>query len=183
MDTPVSAIPLELETNLTIALPAGFERVSSGSQTQDLTDDTFVMRNTNADFENTWLAIRRLPAGQSNTPPVFLEENTEDVHIISRCTERLFNLDLDILDSEMTTNEGSIRQRTVQIPLRTDLFLMDLTAPVKKTNEMDAIMRQVVKTIAEQNTTQAHRGIEGFGDALICLAMVALIILAVVAKR
>ena len=177
------AIPLHLETNLTSTLSSGLERVPQEEMdTLAFDEHTFAMRSTNSDPQPTFLTIRSVPTGEA---AFAMSEpgDDNDIRIVSRCTERLYNLDVDILDAEVKADEGSVRQRSVQIPLAREVFLLDLTAPVQKTNEMDGIMKQVVKAIAEQNPAQPHQKIEGYGNAVISLVLIAIVILGIMAKR
>lgn len=178
---PCLGIPLELQTNLSLAMPAGFEAIPAADDT-DLSTQIFAMRGSNTDLPPTYFSVKKLPAGSTNSPPLW-QEQSDEIKLVGHYSERLYNLDLDILDSEIQTNDNTLHKRSVQIPLRQDLFLLDLTVPAPKTNEMDMIMKQVVKTLAEQNAAHPEQEVQGSLSAIFYLLMVAAVILVVIARR
>ena len=177
------AIPTEAgNRKVTLPLPAGFQEVPVSNVAPDaLPGQLFLLRGSNAAAPSAWFSIRRLSDRPSNT--VQWHSPASDLKVVGRYSERMGNLDLDILDSESTTNNTLLRQRSIQFSLASDRFLLDLRSPTLQTNEMDAIMKQVVKTLASQKNATTPEELEGWRNAIICLVMVAMIFVFAVARR
>ncbi len=134
---------------------------------------------TNSPF--VWFSIRQNPDSRGMSGAWF--EKTNEFGIISRISERLYNLDIEILESELQKNDMRIRWHNTQLHTGIDVFLNDLQPVSPKTNEMDAIMQHVVKTIAEQKASSSQNEVQGWQSAIVCLLMVAMVFVVAIARR
>lgn len=181
----IHAIPLEIrEPGLAQALPEDFEEIPvTNSAMEAFANQVFMKRDSNESSPPTWFSIRRIPGTLTNDLPGLGYDRTDEFKVVGRFSERLYNLDADILESELQTNSFTLRRRSVQVPMGQDFFMLDLQSPSLKTNEMEAIMRKVVKTIAEQNSATGRTEVQGWKSAIVCLLMVAMVFVVALARR
>ena len=179
------AIPLEIRgPGFSQALPDDFAEIpETNIATEAFASQMFMKRSSNESNPPTWFSIRRVPGTRTNELPEFWLERPDEFKVVSRFSERLYNLDADILESEMQTNSFTLKRRSMQLPAGPDLFMLDLQSPSLKTNEMEAIMRKVVKTIAEQKSATERVEVQGWQSAIICLLMVAMVFVVALARR
>lgn len=180
---PAFSIPTQVETNTFTALPPEFKAMSSPDSSQPDLVRSCLLETPLSDDAPVYYSIHHSSGSDTNPAPPLWSDQAGEVKIIGRHSERLYNLDLDILDAEMQTNDTLVRKRSVQIPLRADLFRLDLTTPVKETNTMDTVMKEVVRNLAAQNTPSPRQETEGYMTALIYLAMVAVVLLVAISRR
>lgn len=166
----------------TFPAPAGFEAIPVTNVTPDsIGGQFFVMRGSNE--APSWFSIRRLPGDHPESNDLAWSSDSDELRVVNRYSERLGGLDLDILEAELVTNDITFRQRSIQFSMASERFLLDLRSPSLKTNEMDEIMKQVAKTIAIQNATVPREEVQGWRNAIVCLAMVAMIVVVAIARR
>jgi len=180
---PALSIPSAVETNLSLSLPTGLTEMTDPDGQNALTRPMFVMQGSETDAAPNTLTLRTLPEGETKTVPTLLTGNEDDIRLIGRYPERLHHLDLDILDAELQTNTLSDPERLDRTPFRSDLFLLDLSKPTEKTNELEMIMRTVAKTIADQDHATPSIDKQGVISAIMYLLMVVIIILVAIARR
>lgn len=179
-----SAIPIEGSSNLSLTLPEGFELVSeTAPDDSGLTARRFVLKGSNADESPAYFTLQRFPEGGHDAPTALWGQTSDTAKITGRYSERLYNLDVEILDAEWQTNNTTMRGRRVQIPTRADLFLLDLSVAGPQTNELETIMKEVVKSLASQTPARPAEEVRGSISALTYLVMVAIVILVAIARR
>ena len=172
-----SSIPLQFETNLTQSLPPEYGDATSINQHHFL-------RNTpeNEASQAYFRPTTALPGSTNSAPPLW-SDDSDTIKIIGRYSDSLYNLDLDVLDAELQTNTMRLHNDTDRNPLRPDLFLMDLSQPTQKKDEVELIMKDVARTLAAQNPSTPPRETEGVISAIVSLLMVAVVILVAIARR
>lgn len=181
---PAPAIPLEIRDSISHAIPAGFEAIpATNLHPEALASQVFKLQGSDDTTPPTWLSIRRVSTSGTNVMRDARIDPSDDFKVVGRFSERLYNLDIAILESELQTNDITLRRRSAQLPSGTDVFLLDLQSPSLKTNEMDAIMRHVVKAIAEQNSATPRSEVQGWKSAVVCLLMVAMVFVVAIARR
>ena len=110
-------------------------------------------------------------------------ENTNELTLTGLISERLYNLDIGILEAELQKYDIMCRRQCAQLNPEIDVFLEDLHPSTPKTNELDAIMRQVAKAIAEQKASSSQNEVQGWKSAIVCLIMVAMVFVVAIARR
>jgi len=110
-------------------------------------------------------------------------KTTNGLTLAGLISERLYNLDIGILEAELQENDIMCRRHSAPLHPGIDVFLEDLQLSAPKTNELDAIMQHVVKTIAEQNASSSQNEVQGWQSALVCLLMVAIVFVVAIARR
>ncbi|MEI6787416.1 MAG: hypothetical protein WCL49_02945 [bacterium] len=110
-------------------------------------------------------------------------ENTNGLTLAGLISERLYNLDIGILEAELQKNDIMCRRQFAQLNPEIDVFLEDLHPSTPKTDELDAIMKQVGKAIAEQKASSAQNEVQGWKSAIVCLIMVAMVFVVAIARR
>jgi hypothetical protein len=135
--------------------------------------------NTNS--PSVWFSSHQNP--DSGKMPEAWFENTNGLSLAGLISERLYNLDIGILEAELQANDIMCRRPFAQLHPGIDVFLADLHPAVPKTNELDAIMRQVDKAIAEQKAATSQNEVQGWKSALVCLLMVAMVFVVAIARR
>ncbi|MEI6563735.1 MAG: hypothetical protein WCO42_05430 [bacterium] len=179
------AAPVEIkDKDYALMLPDDFTEVPiTNRPTGGGTARLFVKHDSTNDATPFWFSIRKMPGDTSPETLSLWRQEARETNVAEQYSEHFGNLDVDIFDAEVKTNDITIRQRQVQLPTERDLFLLDLHSPQAQTNEMDAVMRQIIKSIADQNAAAQRPEVEGWRDAIICLAMVAMIIVVAIARR
>jgi hypothetical protein len=179
------AVPMEIrDPGVAQSLPEDFVEIpATNIAAEAFARQVFMRRGSNDISPPTWFSIRRVPGTRTNELPGLWRESPDEFKVVGRFSERLYNLDADILESEMQTNAFILRRRSVQLPAGPDVFMLDLQSPSLKTNEMEAIMRKVVKTIAEQNSATERVEVQGWQSAIVCLLMVAMVFVVALARR
>ncbi len=130
---------------------------------------------------SAWFGIHQ--NSESKKMPDTWLENTNGLTLASLISERLYNLDMGILEAELQNNDIMCRRQCAQLHPGIDVFLEDLHPAAPKTNEMDAIMRQVDKAIAEQKAATSQNEVQGWKSAIVCLLMVAMVFVVAIARR
>jgi hypothetical protein len=181
----IHAIPLDIkEPGLAQALPEDFEEIPvTNGATEAFANQIFMKRDSNESIPPTWFSIRRIPGSRTNALLALGHDHADEFKVVGHFSERLYNLDTDILEAELQTNSFILRRRSVHVPLGQDLFMLDLQSSSLKTNEMEAIMRKVVKTIADQNSASERIEVQGWQSAIVCLLMVAMVFVVALARR
>lgn len=181
---PGRAIPVEERNQgVSLPLPAGFEETSATNDSANASlGQVFVLRGSNEATPPSWLSIRRLD--HSHTGDAFQWQNdSNEFKTVNRYSERLGNLDMDVLIAEWTTNNIMFHQRSILFSTASDRFLLDLRSPSLQTNEMDAIMRRVIRTLAIKSSSPPPVEVQGWQNAVICLVMVAMVFVVALGKR
>lgn len=135
------------------------------------------------DDSSLYYSLRRTVPGAAVEGGRINEERLATARIISQHSERLYGLDLEILDTESSLPGAPVYSRTVKIPLRSDLFLLDLSSTPHKTNDLDAVMKEVVRNLANANSPAPRHATESLMTAVVYTLMAALILLVTAARR
>lgn len=130
---------------------------------------------------SVWFGIHQ--NSESGKIPKTWFENTNRLTLAGLISERLYNLDIGILEAELQKNDMMCRRQCAQLHPGIDVFLADLHPAVPKTNELEAIMRQVDKAIAEQKASSSQNEVQGWKSAIVCLLMVAMVFVVAIARR
>ena len=181
--SPALSIPLEMETNLSLSFPPEFKEIPESGDQDTLPGKTFVMRTSETDSVPTYLLLHKLQNGETNNPITLRTDDTNNVAIIGRYSERLYGLDPDYLYAEWRTNMLTDSKGKFRPPFRTDLFLLDLGPPENKTNELEIIMKAVAKSVASQSSSIPENDTQGVMSAILYLLMVTIVILVAIARR
>jgi hypothetical protein len=130
---------------------------------------------------SAWFSIHQNP--DSGKMPETWFENTNGLTLASLISERLYNLDIGLLEAELQISDIMCRRQCAPLHPGIDVFLEDLHPAVPKTNELEAIMRQVDKAIAEQKASSSQDEVQGWKSAIVCLLMVAMVFVVAIARR
>jgi hypothetical protein len=173
---PARGIPLEVtEGPLTFALPEGFEEVEPTGLTATAVERLFVNRRTEPGETETLIRLHR-----GDTPGTAAGSAEPEVKILGHYTERIAQRDVEVLSREQANTSILLR---ATLPLDPDILRIDLQSPARRKQEADAMMRAILKTVALQAAQPVQAEVKGWKGALACLAMVALVIVAAVARR
>jgi len=181
--SPALSIPLEMETNQSLSLPPGFKETPESGEQDTLAGKTFVMRTSETDSVPAYLTLHKLQNGETNNPITLWIDDTNNTGIIGRYSGRLYGLDPEYLYAEWRTNMFSDSKGRISPPFRTDLFLLDLSPPENKTNELEIIMKAVAKSVASQSSSIPENDTQGVISAIMYLLMVTIVILVAIARR
>jgi hypothetical protein len=110
-------------------------------------------------------------------------ENTNELTLAGLISERLYNLDIGLLEAELQNNDIMCLRQSAQLHPGIDVFLEDLHPATPKTNELDAIMQKVDKVIEKQKASLSQNEVQGWKSAIVCLLMVAMVFVVAIARR
>ncbi len=180
---PASSAPLKIENpENPQAGSTQFTEISTNNTPPEILEKhIFETNNVNEPYFPAGLNIRQdSPSG--NMQEAWFE-HTNGLALAGLISERLYNLDIGILEAELQANDIMCRRHSAQLYPGIDVFLEDLQPPSPKTNELDAIMQHVGKTIAEQNSSSSQNEVQGWQSAIVCLLMVAMVFVVAIARR
>lgn len=169
-------IPLEVtEGPLTFSLPEGFQEIGPTGITASAVERLFVNRKTDPGESDTWIRLRR--GEPSVTGGGFADP---EVRVLGRYTERIAQLNVDVLSGEQAATSVVL---SATLPLDPEILQIDLRSPALRKREADDMMREILKTVAIQAAEPVQPEVKGWKGALVCLAMVAMVIVVAVARR
>jgi hypothetical protein len=180
---PASAAPLKIENpeNSQAGSNQFTEISTTNAPPEILAKHIFATNDVHEPYFPTGFNIRQDP--QSGNMPEAWFGNTNGLSLAGLISERLYNLDIGILEAELQANDIMCRRQSAQLHAGIDVFLKDLQPAAPKTNELDAIMQHVGKTIAEQNSPSSQNKVQGWQSAIVCLLMVAMVFIVAIARR
>lgn len=185
LSQPALAIPRDIRNGM----PAGVSPGAQGllphpDEAPDLSmENTFIRKTLEEETSRIWFGSRRSYPSQTNNLSAFSPDEAADEQPLISHFVRLYNLDMEMMDGGQGTGNTPATSGRLYLPMEDDLFLQDLRIHPPKTNEMAAVMRQVAKTLADQSSDSSQTGVPGWGSAIMCLLMAAMVFLVAVAKK
>ena len=171
------AAPLEVrEPGFNLTLPDGFREVSDASHSTEVTR-LFVLKDEPA---QTSLTVSRI---SSNDTPALWPEATNEMKIVGRYSERLNDLDVEVLISQSGTNDSATLERSARLPLTPSAIRLDLKSRAENDAEAQALMRKILQSVATAQPEPEPQEPVNWRGTLICLAMAALMFVVVMARR
>jgi hypothetical protein len=175
------AIPLEIrEPGYTLTLPEGFREVL-GNDNRPEARRFFVSGSSADGRSNTYLTIRRLTNDQE--PESRPEERAQEIKVLGRYSERLNNQDIAVLVAQVATNDTFAIEQSATVPIAPGTLLLDLRTHTEDDQKAQALMRNIIRSLATQAQQADRPEIQGLRGALVCLTMVAIIFVVAMARR
>ena len=176
---PSAAIPVEVrEQDVSLKLPDGFEEMSPLTNDPDVVR-LFVRRPSTNDEPDTWLTLRKPRAGDTNAagwlPP-------DSGVALGHYSERLNDLNVDILQSRLQTNDMTLLESSARLPVGAAPFQLDLRSRSLEDREMKTLMRQVLAS-ANTSATPPREEFKGWGSVVLCLVLGATLIVIAFGRR
>jgi hypothetical protein len=181
LTSTVIAVPLEIkEPGFSLTLPDGFREVPGDGNSPEARR-LFVRGTSDDGRSNSYLSISRFAAdGEQAFWP---EGATNSTKIIGRYSERLNNQDVAVLVSQVISNDTVTIAQSATVPTDPGTLLLDLRTHTDDDKEAQALMRNIIQSLATQSQQEEPPGIQGWRGAAICLAMVAIIFVVILARR
>lgn len=168
------AIPIEVhDPEVSLTVPSGFEEMAPLTNAPEVVR-LFVRRPGPEEAPDTWLTIRK--SGSDWTPPA------DGSAVLGRYAERLNNLDVEVLQSRVSSNAETLRESQAQMPVGTALLQINLKSRAMEDHEMKDLMRQVLTSASTQPPEQRER-FQGWGAVGLCLLLGAVLIVIAFGRR
>jgi hypothetical protein len=176
------AIPIEVsEPGFSLTLPEGFREVTDASQTSDITRLFVLTPEDTGGGAATWLTISRVKTNR----PAALEEagDTNGMKVIGRYSERMNNLDVEVLVSQVHSNDAMSIEQSARLPLDPNAIQLDLKVHSDDDQKARETMRKIIQSVARTAPPAQPPEASGWGAALLCLVMVAVVFVVILARR
>jgi hypothetical protein len=124
------------------------------------------------------------PSTSSNQPPLWREENKEQTFkVIGRYGERFNYMDVDRIVSQVISNDSMLQDQSARLPLDPDALQHDLGPGTNDVDPSLLLMRQIQESLKEEQSKSSAEEIQGLKLALSYLAMAAVIMVVIFARR
>jgi hypothetical protein len=176
------AIPVQVsEPGYSLTLPEGFREIVNSSHTSDVSR-LFVMASSDEQGgTETWLTISRV---RTNDPlSLYADEDTNGMKVVGRYSERINDLDLEVLVSQVRTNDAVAIEQSVRLPLDPHLIQLDLTLHSDDDEKARETMRKIIQSVTRTAPTTPPAESAGWGGTAICLVGVAIAFVVLLARR
>lgn len=182
---PAAAIPLEIRNASHASAPVAAKDIPPrfDESPEVSVENTFIRKTLEEDTARIWLGTYRSIATSTNGGSLFTSDETTDDQSLQTHFVRLHNLDMETMDTGLGPERTPITSPRLYLPMENDLFVQDLRTRPSTTNEMAAVMKQVVKTLADQDSSSGRTSLQGWGSAVMCLLLAAMVFLVAVAKK
>lgn len=181
LGTAASAIPLKIEEpGVSLTLPEGFEEITDPGLPPD-SSRLFVRRTAAHESPEAYLTISRLP---TNGSPILWEPETgkERTTILGRYVEQLNNQNVAILISQVVSNDTVMIQQSARVPMTPHALLLDLKLHTNDNSEAEALMRQILQSMAQEAQTPAVEP-PGWRNAVVYVLLAGILLIIAVGRR
>lgn len=176
-----AASPLEIEEpGFTLTLPEGFREMSADENSAEA-KRLFVLETSDGKRSNAFLTVSR--SIDHDHPELWPEGERQDTKIIGRYSERLNNQDVEVLISQIGSNDSATLERSAYLPLTPNAVRLDLKSPAENDAEAAALLRRILQSVAAAKPAPAPEEPVNWRSALICLALAGLVFVVALAKR